>query len=239
MHVPTPRFGGTFIGAIVAQDGVVLGSDSRSTFISKDNHPIGYIDGMQKIYVGPSTGMAVSGLTSVEGELFSTFVDRNQFLLQRTPDEVLFGFSAWLPFDNAVGVMLLSGGFSNGKPIICSRSVVQPQSCRASGSMTNKPSPSLQAWVTGLHAAPKAADAAAALRTAIQESAASDASVGGPVSIVEIRMGQPALWLENPPSPSRWKTICDLVHDHRSGKVRIVPSTSPDELDRFVVSVCP
>jgi hypothetical protein len=235
----TPRFGGTFIGAIVAQDGIVLGSDSRSTFIDKDNHPIGYVDGMQKIYVGSSTGMAVSGLTSVEGELFSTFVDRNQFLLQRTPEEVLFGFSAWLPFNNAVGVMLLSGGFSNGKPIICSRSVVQPQTCRDSGSITNKPSPILQTWVSALHAAPKAADAAAVLQKAIQESAASDATVGGPISIVQIRMGQPALWLENAPAPSRWKTICDLVHDHRAGKVRILPTSSPAELDHFVVSVCP
>ena len=236
---PAARFGGTFIGAIVAQDGVVLASDSRSTFIDKDNRPIGYIDGMQKIYVGPSTGVAVSGLTSVEGELFPRFVDRNQFLLQRTPDEVLFGFSAWLPFDNAVGVMLLSGGFSHGKPIICSRSVFQPQACQDSGSITNKPSPSLQGWIAGLHAAPKAADAAAALRTAIQESAGADATVGGPISIVEIRTSQPPLWLENAPVLSRWKTICDLVHDHRAGKVRIVPAASTAALDRFVVSICP
>lgn len=200
---------------------------------------MGYVDGMQKIYVGTSTGVAVSGLTSVEGDLFSTFVDRNQFLLQRTPDEVLFGFSAWLPFDNATGVMLLSGGFAQNKATICSRSVVQPQTCQALGSITNKPSPSLQKWITGLHASPKASEAAAALRTAIRESAASDSTVGGPISIVQLRLGQPPTWLDNPPAPPRWKTTCDLVHDHRTGKVPIVPAGSQAELDRFLASVCP
>lgn len=200
---------------------------------------MGYIDGLPKIYVGPSTGVAVSGLTSVDGELFSTFVDRNQFLLQRAVEEVLFGFSVWLPYENSVGVMLLSGGFINGKPTICSRSVFQSQACQDTGMISNKPSASLRAWVSALRATPKASEAAAALKQAIEESAHSDATVGGPISIVQLRLGQPPIWLENPPAPSRWKTVCDLVRDHRAAKVRIVPSSSQAELDRYLTGVCP
>src|SRR5437763_17121873 len=123
------RIGGTFIGSVIAEDGIVIGSDSRSTFLEADK-PLGYIDGMQKVYVGPGSAVAVSGLTSVEGELFNSFVDRNSFLLQRSPDEALFGFAVWLPYQNSTGVLLLSAGYVKGKPMICARSVLRPQACQ-------------------------------------------------------------------------------------------------------------
>src|SRR5262245_64724851 len=78
------RVGGTFIGAIVAADGIVIGSDSRSTFIEEDGRPVGYVDGMQKIFAGSGSAVAVYGLTSVDGETFGTFVQRNAFLLNRS-----------------------------------------------------------------------------------------------------------------------------------------------------------
>jgi hypothetical protein len=162
-QVPGPRVGGTFIGAIVAEDGIVLGSDSRSTFLDTSDRRLGYVDGLQKLYVSNTTGIAVSGLTSVEGELFSSFVSRNSFLLDRTADEVLFGFSAWLPFKNSTGVLLLSAGFIQGKPTICVRSVVQPQTCRNAGMITNKTSPSLQAWASSPKNGRDARAAAAAI----------------------------------------------------------------------------
>src|SRR4026207_1198877 len=79
--VPDPRdsgrFGGTFIGVIVAEDGIVVGSDSRSTFIDAGGQPVGYVDHMTKIYVSDGAAVAVAGLTSVEDELFSSFMRRN------------------------------------------------------------------------------------------------------------------------------------------------------------------
>src|SRR6187399_2880086 len=83
---PMPRptsgqFGGTFIGAVVAEDGVVIGADSRSTFIDSSGARIGYVDRMQKIYVDHGAAVAVSGLTSVEDEVFTSFMQRNSYLL--------------------------------------------------------------------------------------------------------------------------------------------------------------
>src|SRR5262245_49133733 len=141
------RVGGTFIGAIVAADGIVVGSDSRSTFIEEDGHPVGYVDGTQKIFAASGTAVAVSGLTSVDGEMFNAFVDRNSFLLARPADEILFGFSVWLPFKNSTGVMLLSAGFRDGKPVICGRTASLPQACQATGLITNKRSLLLEAWI--------------------------------------------------------------------------------------------
>jgi len=234
-----PRVGGTFIGAVIAEDGIVVGADSRSTFIDAAGRHIGYVDGMQKVYVSNTTAVAVSGLTSVEGELFSSFVERNSFLLARSVDEVLFGFSAWLPFKNSTGVLLLSAGFIENQATMCVRSVVQPQACRKFGFITNKLSMSLQNWISSQHVPPKSAAAAAALKQAILESASADAGVGGPVSLVQLRPGAPPLWLENAPRQEGWSTICDLVRGYRGGRVRIVATASQQELDRYLNSSCP
>src|SRR5688572_6610065 len=75
------QFGGTFIGAVVAQDGVVIGADSRSTFVDGDGKRFGYVDRMQKVYVDHGAAVAVAGLTSVEDELFTSFMQRNDYLL--------------------------------------------------------------------------------------------------------------------------------------------------------------
>src|SRR5678815_2887740 len=66
------KFGGTFIGVIVAEDGIVMGSDSRSTFVDAGNKPVGYVDRMPKIYVKHGAALAVAGLTSVEDELLGS-----------------------------------------------------------------------------------------------------------------------------------------------------------------------
>jgi hypothetical protein len=234
---PERRMGGTFIGAIVAADGIVIGSDTRSTFIEEDGRHVGYIDGTQKIFAGSGTAVAVSGLTSVDGEMFGTFVERNSFLLDRTPDEVLFGFAVWLPFKNSTGVMLLSGGFRDGKPLICGRTVSHPQACQDTGLITNKRSPSLEAWINAQKVAPTAAAAAAALKQAIQESAAQDVTVGGGVSLGQLRPAARWIWLENS-SSGNWKTVCEVVRDYRNGRARIVPTTSPQDLNRYLNASC-
>ena len=234
---PDRQVGGTFIGAVIAADGIVVASDSRSTFLEKDGRPIGYVDGIQKIYVSQTTAVAASGLTSIQGELFHSFVERNSFLMNRPAEEVLHGFSSWLPFQNSTNLMLLSAGFSKGKPVICARSVVQPQSCQDTGSITNKPSASIQTWVSALKRPPNASAAAAALKQAIQETAAVDTGVGGSISIVQLRFDGPPVWIENQLT-NRWTTICELVRDYRSGKVRITPTSSRQQLDQFLASTC-
>jgi hypothetical protein len=231
------RVGGTFIGAIVAADGIVIGSDSRSTFIEENGRAVGYIDGSQKIFAGSGSAVAVSGLTSVDGEMFGTFVDHNSFLLDRSADEVLFGFAVWLPFKNSTGVMLLSAGFRDGKPMICGRTVSHPQACQDTGLITNKRSPSLETWINAQKVAPTAAAAAAALKQAIHESAAQDVTVGGGVSLGQLRPGAPLIWLENSFS-GNWKTVCDLVRDYRNGRARIVPTNSNQEFTRYLNTSC-
>jgi len=233
------RFGGTFIGAIVCADGIVVGADSRSTFIDSTGKHIGYVDGISKIFADQGTAFAVSGLTSVADELFPAFVRRNDFLLARPSNEILFGVSLWLPLNNATQVLLLSAGYVDGQPTICARDPVNPQVCRNNGMITNKQSASLSRWQSSLKSPPSFQEAAKALKQGILETAAEDETVGGPVSILHVRRNAVPEWLENGNQDLNWIRVCDIVQDYRANKVPIGFIHSKDELDRFLSATCP
>ena len=233
------RFGGTFIGAIVCEDGIIVASDSRSTFEDADRRAVGYVDGMTKIFVQQGAAFAVSGLTSVNDELFPAFVHRNEFLLARPVDEVLFGVALWLPFQNATNVLLISAGFVNGEPTICSKGPNTPQSCRKTGYVTNRQSASLARWYGETRGVlPKAQSAAAAMKQAILEGAAIDRGIGGPISILLLKKNSPSQWLENPPGDG-WTKVCDLVNDYRRNRATIDFANSREELNRYLAGACP
>ncbi len=233
------RYGGTFIGAMIASDGIVVASDSRTTFLESNGRAFGYLDSMPKIYVDGGAAVAVSGLTNLEGELFSSFARRNDYLLARPVNEILFGFLVWLPFQNSNGVGLVSAGYLDGKPMVCSKSPVLPQSCTSSGYVTSKNSPLVQNTIAKLGRIPTTSEAAAVLRAAIEEYSRTDPTVGGPVSILKLTNGAAPQWLENRPSDRGLTQVCQLVNEHRAGRIRIVPLGSPQELDQRLKAACP
>ena len=223
----------------MVDDGIVIGSDSRSTFVDDSGKQFGYIDGMSKVFVKHDSAIAVSGLSSVSGELFNSFIARNDFLLTRSVDEILYSVMLGLPIKNSSNVLLLSAGFSYGQPVICGKNPTDPQLCRKEGFITNRESASLSRWYVGMHGVlPKAADAASALQRAILESSDLDTTIGGPTSILHLRKSGEPEWMENPPADRGWKTVCDIVSDYRRGTARILFVRSKDELDRHLDSTC-
>src|SRR6267142_680717 len=233
------RSGGTFIGAVICEDGIVVASESRTTFRDASGRAFGDVDGMPKIDVQGGAAVAMSGLTSLEGELFSSFVRRNGYLLDRPVNEILFGFLVWLPLANSNGVGLISAGFVDGKPMVCAKSPILPQSCTTAGYSASKNSPSLRETFTKLGRIPKTGEAADALRVAIEEYSRTDPTVGGAVSILKLTKGAPAQWLANPATDNGWTRVCDVVGEHRRGRVRIVPLGTQQELDLHLNAACP
>ena len=241
--LPSPhfgQFGGTFIGAIIAEDGVVIGSDSRSTFIDASGKRLGYVDHMQKVYVDHGAAVAVAGLTSVEDELFTSFMRKNDDLLTRPVDELLFGLALKLPFKNTTSVLLISAGYLNGEATICAKAPAEPQTCRKSGYIASKSSTSLRRWLDARSGRmPSSSEAAAALDQAIQESADLDSTVGGPVTLLLVPKSGAPRWLKNPPGDNGWTRVCDVVASYREGRTAIFFTNSKDELDRYLNSACP
>ncbi|HET9942747.1 MAG TPA: hypothetical protein VFR05_05365 [Terriglobia bacterium] len=234
------KFGGTFIGAIVAQDGIVMGSDSRSTFVDSSGNPVGYVDRMPKIYVREDAAIAVAGLTSVEDELLSSFMRRNPDLLDNSVDEILYDVAHTLPFRNTTSVLMLSAGFVEGESMICAKVPLDQQSCRKSGYFTNKNSPGLRRWFEaqrGKVATIK--EASIALDRAIREAADLDPTIGGPVTLLEVSGAGSPHWLQNPPNDHGWTRVCDLVEAYRRGRISIFFSDSKEGLDRYLAGVCP
>jgi hypothetical protein len=233
------QYGGTFIAAIICQDGIVVAADSRMTFMDTNGRAFAYFDGLPKIYADRGSAVAVSGMTSVEGELFSSFVDRNHFLLGRAVNEILFGFALWLPYTNSNNVGLISAGFLDGKAMICSKSPILPQRCSGSGFISNKVSPVLRDSLATLGHTPTTAEAAAALKTAIEDYSRTDTTVGGPVSVLKLTMEKAPEWLTAPLSDGGLTKICDLVRDHRAGRRRITPLVGAAEFDQYLRGACP
>jgi hypothetical protein len=239
-HEPHGQFGGTFIGAIVAADGVVIGADSRSTFVDAAGKRIGYVDRMQKVYVDHGAAVAVAGLTSVEDDLFSSFIQRNDYLLRRPVNEILFDVALKLPFKNSTNVLLLSAGYLNGEANICAKSPNDPQNCRKTGYIANKTSPGLRRWIEARNGRmPSSVEAAAALEQAIMESADVDPSVGGPISLVLVPKSGTPRWLKNPPENNGWARVCDVVASYRRGQTLISFINTKDELDKYLNAACP
>lgn len=224
----------------MAQDGVVIGADSRSTFVDAEGNRFGYVDRMQKIYVDHGAAIAVAGLTSVEDELFTSFMRRNGYLLAQPVNEILFDVALKLPFRNTTSVLLISAGYVNGEATICAKAPIDPQSCGKGGYITNKPSAGLRRWLDGRKGRiPSSSEAAAALEQAIQESADLDSTVGGPITLLLVAKSGPPRWLKNTPSDNGWTRVCDIVASHRSGRTNIFFTNTKDELDKYLNAACP
>ena len=233
------RYGGTFIGAVICPDGIVMASDSRITFVDGTGRAFGYVDGFPKIYVDRGAAVAVSGLTSVEGELFGSFVNRNRFLLDRPVNEILFGFGLWLPFTNSNSIGMISAGFLDGKPMLCSKTPIMPQTCTNSGFISNKNSLLLRDRLTRFGRPPTTVEAADALKVAIEEYSRTDPAVGGPISLLKLINEERPEWLANPSINNSLTQICELVREHRAGRRRISPLGTPEELDQQLNAACP
>ena len=224
----------------MADDGVVMGGDSRATFVDPGGKRLGYVDRMQKIYVDHGAAVAVSGLTSVEDELFTSFMRRNDYLLAQPVNEILFDVALKLPFRNTTNVLLISAGYVNGEATICAKAPIDPQACRKSGYITNKTSTGLRRWIEARNGRmPSSSEAAAALEQAIQESADLDPTVGGPITLLLVPKSGPPRWLKNPPSDNGWTRVCDVVASYRSGRANIFFTNTKDQLDNYLNATCP
>jgi hypothetical protein len=229
------QYGGTFIGAVICSDGVVIASDSRTTFMDGDGKAFAFLDGMQKIYVDQGAAVAVSGMSSLDGELFSSFVDRNRFLLARPVNEILFGFQLYTPYTHSNAIAMISAGYLNGQPTICAKAPSLEQTCSNIGYIASKTSPLLRDTLARLKRLPTSTEAAAALKAAIEESSRTDSTVGGPISILKLSNSAPPLWSGMAPSSDGITQICDLVRKRRGD---IVPAGSPKELDLRLSAAC-
>jgi hypothetical protein len=138
------QYGGTFIGAVICSDGIIVASDSRTTFIDGGGSAFAYLDGMPKIFVNRDAAVAISGMSSLDGELFSSFAKRNDDLMNRPVNDVLFGLLLHMPFNPSNNIAMLSAGFIDGEPMICSKPPIAPQTCSTFGFFTSKAAPVLR-----------------------------------------------------------------------------------------------
>jgi hypothetical protein len=146
-----------------------MAADSRTTFMGGDGKPFGYLDRMPKISSRGARLLGFRAFSSLEGELFSSFLKRNDYLLARPVNEILFDFLLRMPWVNTGETIMIAAGF-----------------------IANKTSALLQQKLLGLGRLPTSAEAAAALTAAIEEHAKTDLSVGGADQYRQTDQSRPA-----------------------------------------------
>ena len=236
LMLATYQYGGTFIGAVICSDGIVVAADSRTTFADGHGKTFAFLDATPKIFVDRGAAVAISGMISLDGELFSSFVNRNRFLLQRPVNEMLFGFLLYVPFTNTNGIVMISAGFLDGKPMICAKSPVSPQDCSSTGFFSNKASPALRSSLARLNRLPTTTEGMTILKAAIEESERAVSSVGGPISMLKLTSSSPPQWSGAVLSDGGLSQVCDLVRLRRPD---IVPFGSKQDLELHLSAACP
>jgi hypothetical protein len=78
-----------------------------------------------------------------------------------------------------------------------------------------------------------------ALKSAIQEAAAADTSIGGPLTVLLLPKSGDPRWMENPAYSAGWTRVCDIVTDYRHGRVAISFTRTREQLDKHLAAVCP
>lgn len=61
---------GSIVVAVICKDGIVIGADSRATFVDDNGIVLGYTDGMQKIFTARNFVMASTGLISLSKDKY-------------------------------------------------------------------------------------------------------------------------------------------------------------------------
>jgi hypothetical protein len=230
------QYGGTFIGAVICSDGIVVAADSRTTFMDGAGTAFAFLDATPKVFADRGAAIAISGMTSLDKELFSSFVKRNRFLLARPVNEILFGFLLYVPYTNTNGMAMISAGFLDGKPMICGKTPIAPQNCSNTGFFSNKVSPTLRNTLARLDRPPTMAEGIAALRAAIEEFARIDSGVGGPISILRLTKDDPPQWDGAVLSDGGLSKICELLQLRRAD---IVPIGSKADMESHLSAACP
>lgn len=130
---------GSFVIVAICRDGIILASESRANIFDKtdkEQRPIAYYDGIQKIYPIGSVAMAETGQGLIMNVFFSEIV--NQFV-QATgsslrADQLLPMFISYCerqyPFMAVQEIKkqkLFSAGYINNHPTICYFNPDQPQ----------------------------------------------------------------------------------------------------------------
>lgn len=246
---------GSFVIAAICRDGIVLASDSRANIFDKtdkEQKPIAYYDGMQKIYPLGSVAMAETGQGLILNVFFSAIIDQFSQAMGRNcrADQLLPMFIGYceqrFPLVAAQEIKkqkLFSVGYINHHPTICYFNAYQPAGPfgRIQDSGLIESDRTLLAKCVDQLSCLSAKKVAALSKRAIESYARRGErwkTIGGPIDVLLVsRSG--CQWLEKNSSTRNWEYIQDLIRDYRDGKLELnlIPPATRKQLDDLLATV--
>jgi len=245
---------GSFVIAAICRDGIVLASESRANIFDKtdrEQKPIAYYDGIQKLFTIGSVAMAETGQGLILNAFFSAFV--NQFAQARSSslrvDQLLPMFINYCEQQfPSVAVQeikrqkLFSAGHINNHPTICYFNVDQPLrpfGCIQDSGFIESDLTLLAEYADQLPSL--SAERVAALSKEAIESYAREGerwkTIGGPIDVLLVTRSS-CRWLDKS-ATRNWNCIQDLIRDYRDGKLELnlIPPATRKQLEDLLATV--
>jgi hypothetical protein len=222
--------GSYYIGAI-CKDGIIVGADSRGTFLDGNNNVMAYFDTVQKVFALKRCIVSVAGLIAVGDRFVSDYLTEFEKTLPDsiTPSEILskleFFFRTKYP-DNISEfgqLHIVSYGFSKSDPVICAMDLRQCVlgSGVATGDSLTLFSSKYDAEFCRKHTC---IEIAPLIEREIKKYAINQRipfKVGGPIMIVQVRLNGKISWMRNKPKRPNWRTINDFISEYQKGRIEI------------------
>jgi hypothetical protein len=244
---------GSFVIAAICRDGIVLASESRANIFDKtdrEQKPIAYYDGIQKLFPIRSVAMAETGQGLILNVFFSAFVSQfaQATLTNLKVDELLPMFINYceqqfpLASQEIKKQKLFSAGYINNRPTICYFNIDQPQGpfgCIQDSGFIESDQSLLAEYASQLSSL-SAQKLATVAKEAIQSYASHGErwkTIGGSIDVLLVTRNR-CRWLDKSPTRN-WKYIQDMIRDYRDGKLQLnlIPPATRKQLDDLLATV--
>jgi len=238
-------FKGSYTIAAICKDGIVIGSDSRGSFL-RDGKSIATFDYIQKTFIVKNCVISFIGLIALGDKFVSNYIKEFEPSVQITtpPDECLKLFISFLAkYPDIKGDLqdldIISAGYKDGRPTICFASIkLNTGKCAQDTGIAlqskkivfGKGTKYDEAYCKK-HSCKQVADIIekAILDFAIKENRKD--VIGGKIMAIRITK-KDIQFIKNKPSSPRWVTLQQFLKDYRDNKIKVKLLTK--DADNFI-----
>lgn len=239
--------GGSFAIAVVCDDEILIGADSRGTIRDSTGRELAYWDGVQKVFPIGKAALAYTGLETIQNIYFGAIINAfTQTVSDDIPlENIIPKFLDYTDatFPNEVrklirAQLLITAGFSEGKAFACYYNINQTDGTTMACSLglVSSDRTIIDDRKEELRSM-NAQDVGKLIREAILRYAKdkNTRDIGGPILIRAISE-QGTRWLDDAPTPTRWTYIHEFAASYWADEVKLnlLPGVTKEELEATI-----
>src|ERR1035437_6538149 len=225
--------GGSYMLAAICKDGIVIGADSRGTFLYPNTDSVlAYWDTIPKVFVVKNCILSVAGLVALGDKFLSYYINEFSATLNGniSPPDCIKKFKEYLNNKfpqlkkEVIRLRLFAGGYYKGVPII-SNELEQTAKNFGVGTPDDLTNFGNKKKYNNFFCATHSSNEVATLMAKeIKEYPIKQHQtykIGGPIVVAKVYSNNKITWHQNRPSAKRWIDTFELIRAYCTGKITI------------------